>query len=310
MNDSTEQQDLVLKPDEADDRKTSLSRTLLSLALFIGVYYALFQSWVAVISLVTVILIHESGHFIAMKFFGYQSVNMTFVPFVGAYVSGKATNLSKKNKLITLLAGPVPGIIIGCILLYISRQNGSDVLRIAALSFLGLNLFNLLPLFPLDGGQVLQTLFFHGSKTIQLLFLYISLAAMLYFFYRFNYSWIFLLVAALIGLRIAAVNLINRVHRQLDRDGIDYHCSYDDLTDEEYWHIRTVLLSNSSSLAKKYDINDQYGDEQPLVKRIESILMPPYLDDLNTGSKLAFTAIWIIAFAGPIVQVLRWYPVL
>ena len=149
--------ELIQKPED-EQRKTSLPRTLVSLALFIALDYWLFKSWYAVLLLVTVIFIHELGHFIAMKVFGYKSVNMTFVPFVGAYVSGQVINLSKKNKLIVLLAGPVPGIIIGCIIFYLHQQNFEAAYFKIALSFLALNLFNLLPIFPLDGGQFFQTL--------------------------------------------------------------------------------------------------------------------------------------------------------
>src|SRR5882762_10994677 len=103
MTEENETPDLIIKPEEEEVRRSSLSRTLISLALFIALDYWLFKSWFAVLLLVTVIFIHEAGHFIAMKLFGYKAVNMTFVPFVGAYVSGKATNLSKKNKLVVLL---------------------------------------------------------------------------------------------------------------------------------------------------------------------------------------------------------------
>jgi stage IV sporulation protein FB len=152
MNEENESIALANKPEEGEVKKTSLSRTLISLALFIALDYWIFKSWFAVLLLVSVIFIHEAGHFIAMKFFGYKAVNMTFVPFVGAYVSGTATNLSKKNKLIVLLAGPVPGIIIGSILFYLYRNNYDPLYFQLAAPFLLLNVFNLLPVFPLDGG--------------------------------------------------------------------------------------------------------------------------------------------------------------
>ena len=110
-----------------------------------------------------------------MKIFGYKGVNMTFVPFVGAYVSGEAINLSKRNKIIVLLAGPLPGIVIGLFLFYLYQANFNSGYFRAALPFLLLNFFNLVPISPLDGGQIFETLFFSGSRIIQLIFLYISL---------------------------------------------------------------------------------------------------------------------------------------
>ena len=197
MSYENETGELTIKPEEEECKKTSLSRTVISLALFIALDYWIFKSWFAVLLLVTVIFIHEAGHFIAMKFFGYKGINMTFVPFVGAYVSGTATNLSRKNKLIVLLAGPLPGIIIGCILFYLYQNSFNYLYFQLAIPFLLLNVFNLLPVFPLDGGQFFQTLFFNGSRMIQLIFLSISLCSLIYFFFTLNYAWTFLIIAVL-----------------------------------------------------------------------------------------------------------------
>ncbi|MGF2413092.1 site-2 protease family protein [Ferruginibacter sp.] len=305
MSEEQELQELVVKPEENETKKTSLSRTLISLALFIALDYWIFKSWLAVLLLVSVIFIHEAGHFIAMKFFGYKGVNMTFVPFVGAYVSGTATNLSRKNKLIVLLAGPLPGIIIGCVLLYLYQSNYNETYRQLAILFLLLNVFNLLPVFPLDGGQFFQTLFFEGSRIIQLLFLFISFCALIYFFFALNYAWVFLIIAALVLYRISSINFNNKVRKKLDEEGIDYACSYDDLTDAEYWQIRKVIIGESKLLSKKYSTEEQADDEQQIIKYIENILVPAYHDDLSVSGKIAFTLIWATAFALPVLQWLQ-----
>jgi stage IV sporulation protein FB len=309
MSDENETVTLTIKPQEEEFKKTSLSRTVISLALFIALDYWIFKSWFAVLLLVTVIFIHEAGHFIAMKFFGYKGVNMTFVPFVGAYVSGTATNLSRKNKLIVLLAGPLPGIIIGSILLLLYQNNYNETFRQLSILFLLLNVFNLLPVFPLDGGQFFQTLFFNSSRIIQLIFLSISLCSLIYFFFTLNYAWIFLIIAVLVLLRIGQINLINGVRKRLDEEGIDYACTYDDLTDEEYWQIRNVVISESKLLSRKFSTETQSGDEQLIIKHIENVLVPAYQDDLTLKGKIVFTAVWIAAFALPVLLWLyfKWY---
>ncbi len=301
MSEENERVTLVVKPEEEEFKKTSLSRTVISLALFIALDYWIFKSWFAVLLLVTVIFIHEAGHFIAMKFFGYKGVNMTFVPFVGAYVSGTATNLSRRNKLIVLLAGPLPGIIIGSILLLLHQNNYNETFRQLSILFLLLNVFNLLPVFPLDGGQFFQTLFFNGSRIIQLIFLSISLCSLIYFFFNLNYAWTFLIIAVLVLLRIGQINLINRVRKKLDEEGIDYACTYDDLTDEEYWQIRNVVISESRLLSRKFSTETQSSDEQLIIKHIENVLVPAYKDDLTASNKIIFTLVWFAAFALPVL---------
>src|SRR3979409_137030 len=95
----------LMKPEEKSPT-TSLGRTIISLVIYIALDYWIFKSWWAVLIFVTTIFVHEMGHFIAMKIFGYKGINMTFVPFVGAYVSGEAVNFSRTKKCIVLLAGP------------------------------------------------------------------------------------------------------------------------------------------------------------------------------------------------------------
>ncbi len=297
---------LGIKPEEEGFKKTSLSRTLISLALFIALDYWIFKSWFAVLLLVTVIFIHEAGHFIAMKIFGYKGVNMTFVPFVGAYVSGTATNLSRKNKLIVLLAGPIPGIIIGCILLLLYQNNYNETFRQLSVLFLLLNVFNLLPVFPLDGGQFFQALFFNGSRIVQLIFLSISLFSLIYFFFSLNYAWPFIIFAFFILLRMWQINSIYKARKKMDEEGIDYACSYDDLSDEEYWAIRNVVISQSRLLSKKYSTTEQSNDEQEIIKHVENVLVPAYQDDLSVKHKIVFTFIWTAGFVLPVLLWLQY----
>lgn len=305
MHEENEPPIAAVKPEDNQEAQTSIVKTLFSLALYIAIDYWIFQSWLAVLILVSVIVIHESGHFIAMKFFGYQSVNMTFIPLLGAYVSGKASNFSRKNKLIVLLAGPLPGIIIGSVFFYLYHQQHDYIYFKIAMPFLLLNVFNLLPVFPLDGGQFFQTLFLNGSRIVQLAFLYISLGVMLYLFFKLHYAWWTLIIAVMIFIRIGAVNFINKVRKKLDEEGVDYACSYDDLTDEEYYHIRKAVIGASKSLSKKYATEEQSGDEQDLIRHVENVLVPVFEDDLTTKDEIIFTQVWLLSLLLPVLG--WWY---
>jgi stage IV sporulation protein FB len=280
---------------------SSLLRTLLSLVLFIAVDYWIFKSWGAVFLLVSVILLHESGHFIAMKIFGYKGINMTFVPFMGAYVSGEATHFSKYKKIIMLLAGPLPGIVIGMVLLFLYQQNLNEYYYLAALAFLLLNVFNLLPVSPLDGGQFIETLFFGSDQIIQIIFLFVSLVVVLYSLYAFQ-SWFLIVIAWFVFMRIRSLHLTYKVRKELDKKNLSYDCNYDDLTDEHYAQIRDVLVSQSTVLRRRFSPGEHSIREGELVSYVEKILMPSYQFNLTGVQKVIFMTVYLLAFILPVIQ--------
>ncbi len=149
-------------------------RTLLSLLLYIGIYYLLFHDLKSILLLVIVIVVHEAGHFIAMKSYGYGNVKMLFIPLLGAFVSGQPSHVHPVKKMVVLMAGPIPGILIGMICLMAYSYSQQYIYYQLALLFIFLNVFNLLPVAPLDGGQMLETLFFSSGKIVQTIFIALS----------------------------------------------------------------------------------------------------------------------------------------
>jgi Zn-dependent protease len=142
-----------------------------SLALFIATYAVIFSPQRLVI-FVAVLLLHEGGHVLAMKLFGYRDAAMLFIPFLGALATARKDNASLTEKVWISLAGPLPGLCLGIGLAIFTSLNNSDpTLMIERLHqfhwmqettymLIFLNLFNLLPVYPLDGGQVAELLLF------------------------------------------------------------------------------------------------------------------------------------------------------
>lgn len=133
--------------------------------------------------LVVVIFIHEGGHLLAMSLTGYKDLKMLFIPLFGAVAMGTAKNVPPHKKVITYFAGPVPGILLAFLILVIVRYTntpilpGSTILTVVILLLL-INYFNLVPVIPLDGGQILNTIFFSRFAVIQSLFLITSLISL------------------------------------------------------------------------------------------------------------------------------------
>ena len=149
--------------------------TIFSIVLFIGVFLLFFDhEFEFVTHLVLVLIIHEFGHFIAMKWFGYKSVKMLFIPLMGAFVQGFKDKYSQKESLIVVLAGPIPGVLFGTIFFLAANYYEIPSLLNLSVLFLFLNIINLLPLDPLDGGQMVKLLAKKRRDLFLLIFAFVS----------------------------------------------------------------------------------------------------------------------------------------
>jgi Zn-dependent protease len=132
---------------------------LVSFLVSIGAW-ALFAPLPFAVGLVTMLLIHEMGHALWAKREGLHVAAITFVPFLGA-----ATLFERPRDVYTdakiALAGPALGGLGAAAALWLGEAQDSDVIRIVAYVGFLLNLFNLAPVVPLDGGIIAQA--FHPS---------------------------------------------------------------------------------------------------------------------------------------------------
>ncbi|MCK6489245.1 MAG: site-2 protease family protein [Planctomycetes bacterium] len=131
------------------------------------------------ITLVVVLLVHESGHWLAMRWSGYRNLRMFFIPFLGAAVSGQCFNVPGWRKVLVSLAGPLPGIVIGCALAGWALTGDHPAVAKAALLTLILNGLNLLPILPLDGGWVAHHLVFARRPWLEVVFRGLAVVALL-----------------------------------------------------------------------------------------------------------------------------------
>jgi Zn-dependent protease len=168
----------LLKPERA--KATALQNTLLLLGS-VAVYAAsgaLRWSWSYVAILVVVLLIHEAGHWVAMRCFGYSDLQMFFIPFFGAAVSGKPRNTSSSRKAVVALLGPAPGILLGIGSGILFLKVGHPVLLSYATTSVFLNGLNLLPIYPLDGGRYMETVVFSRHPAVEIVFKILAACAL------------------------------------------------------------------------------------------------------------------------------------
>lgn len=138
----------------------AVTMLILSVIVSFGLFTWL-AGWQFAAAIILVLFVHESGHAVAMRIFGYRDMSMFFVPFAGAVVTGNIKNISVWKQTIVLLAGPVPGLLFGLwAVLHFGVSPAGSFLQILGLNAAVLNLFNLLPLSFLDGGKLLEIALF------------------------------------------------------------------------------------------------------------------------------------------------------
>ncbi len=131
--------------------------TLGTMTLSIWMYsYAL--GWPLAVLLVLLLLVHELGNVIACRHKGHKVKAPLFIPFVGALIFAPP-NMSREEESYIGYGGPFLGSIGAMFvwLLWWLIPSHPDVLLMAAYFGTFLNLFNLMPISPLDGGRILQS---------------------------------------------------------------------------------------------------------------------------------------------------------
>ena len=122
------------------------------------VAYQLIFGWPFAVGFVLLLLLHELGHVIQLRREGIEASAPMFIPFLGAVISAKSMGDDAAAEARVGLAGPVLGTIATLVPLGIWLATGEDFWR--ALAYIGflINLFNLLPVLPLDGGRAMAAL--------------------------------------------------------------------------------------------------------------------------------------------------------
>ncbi len=163
-------------------QKTERSIKLVLLAVSLGIAWlawGLLFDWRTAPQLIAILLVHELGHAAAMRAFGWTNLQVFFVPLMGAVATGGRPRAPSAWKdVVVLLAGPAPGLVAGVAVLA-SPLAADAGWRSLALMAVSVNAFNLLPLSPLDGGQLMAIAVFNRWPYARLGFTLLSAAGII-----------------------------------------------------------------------------------------------------------------------------------
>src|ERR1700736_874923 len=134
--------------------KIPAAGTLISLVVSFGGYALFYGPWFAV-ALLTMIFVHEMGHVVEIRRQGMQATAPIFIPFLGAAIFQRSHPTDALKQAQIGIAGPIAGTIGATVAFALYGTLHSPVLLLAALIGFYINLFNLIPIWQLDGSWIL-----------------------------------------------------------------------------------------------------------------------------------------------------------
>ena len=273
--------------------------TFFSLVLFVGTFLFLFKDQIRfVLFLILVLFIHEMGHFVFMKLFKYENVRMLFIPLMGAFVQGSKEKYSQKESFYVISAGPFPGIWIGSALLVFASIYQQEWMLELSFLFLFLNVINLFPIDPLDGGQLFKL--YVNKKRDLFLMLFALFSSMLMIFVGWMIdSYIILAFGFLMGFKVRGFQRNHHLRKILDEKQIPYESTYDDLSNEHYAKIKEVLIEETPALKKFLSMSEDNNDEF-LASHVNSALLAPVSKDARKAMKITIICLWLLSLTFPV----------
>ena len=120
--------------------------------------WSLLFGWPFAAGFVLLIFVHEMGHVLSLRSKGIAASVPIFIPFVGAYVALKEMPRNAAAEADVALAGPLLGTAGAAVCYLIGRQTDQAIWYALASAGFFINLFNLIPILPLDGGRVVTAI--------------------------------------------------------------------------------------------------------------------------------------------------------
>jgi Zn-dependent protease len=212
--------------------KPSLILFLVSAAISYAVLGLYFHNWLLAAEIMVILQIHESGHYLTMKVFGYRDIQMFYIPLFGAAVSGRKDNATQVERALIALAGPAPCALVAAVFLYLGWNHMlpdgvPDNLYYVAVPTMVLNALQLLPFEPLDGGHFFNAVFFSRHPKLETACKIV--AAVVFFLVGIQWSWMLVGLAAMAFFTLGVRHRMSLLGRRLREDGLNTAAALDEM---------------------------------------------------------------------------------
>lgn len=230
---------------------TKLVKTLkigkMSLAVGSMASYAYIFTWQFAAMIMILLFVHESGHIWAMKRCGLKTKGIYFVPFLGAAAVSDEMFKSRRDETYIAIMGPIWGFGVSVLTAGIYFITNNALFAAAAGWMALVNLLNLLPINPLDGGRIVKSISFSIDSRIGFIFLTVGIVMSV-------------ILTFLVGLILFSILLL-------------IGCL--ELFFEYRMHSRRKELKEYMQELDQIPEVENNPDYQELKKRVESLYMPP-----------------------------------
>jgi Zn-dependent protease len=184
--------------------------------------WSLLFSWQFGLVLLGVIVFHEYGHLRAMQKCGMKTKGIYLIPFVGGVAVGERAE-SHWHEVYISMMGPVFGLLMSVVFYVMFLASDNHFLGLVASISALINLFNLLPVYPLDGGHVVKSLVLSGQRAWSFTLLIALSAVCFALALAYGLSFLsFFIVLGAIDLLASRSQFAAHPQTPLDRNGIWY----------------------------------------------------------------------------------------
>ena len=281
-----------------ENRKKSTAQNLVLFVVSLGLFTSFGFSRLGVQDiyvLAFVILFHELGHLLAMKYFGYRDVQMFFIPLFGGGAYGRQKTTSGTEQAIVSIMGPLAGILMGMVggAFYLNFQ-WEPLSRFAMLSFV-INIFNLIPIYPLDGGKFLDSVLFSRSPRVESVVrvLAVIVLGLLAFVMK---SPLFGVIAFLTLVSISATNIQTRVIRRLNLNSANEFGLNSDEIPREKLELMTRELEGQFT-GKRYSAKTVAHYIRAICRKVSFV---PPAPSVTAGLLVLYVVVFVVGTVGPV----------
>ncbi|MBM3411999.1 MAG: site-2 protease family protein [Bacteroidetes bacterium] len=291
-------------------KRNTPASLFISLIIYLFAGYWMIPDPFFLLILISILFFHEAGHWLAMRYFNYQDTAIFFIPFLGAMVSGSKRNLSESQSALIILAGPVPGFLLGWLLFQFGNHTPlipNHTISWAQTGWLMmmLNGANLLPIFPLDGGQLLNRVYLGEEGRVSNVYIIFSCLCLTGLALYMSYYFL-LIIPIWVIWRQKRNNHYKKIERIIEERKIDNDFDYPDLPDSSYWEIREILIQVHPAFQTISKERDSYDQREPAIQyTIEHFLKRSLIQDLSFIKKMGLALGWTLLLFAIIPVILQ-----